>query len=109
MALLKYLHLLVQLEKAGMIKLPAEVYASPAGQVARYIADVTVSVADSGPAVEVLYVQPTAGASDNVIGFEEFAAGLPEKDPVAEVFGEYLMRWREPAGAVRPERGTAEA
>lgn len=102
----KYLHLLAQLERASMINVPPDVYEAPADQILRHLAGVTVSVADDRPAVEILYVQPKADTADNVIGFDEFAAGLPADDPVAEVFGEYLMRWREPAGAVRPEQAT---
>jgi hypothetical protein len=53
-------------------------------------------------ALEVLYVQPLSDGSEGEIDFERFGRLLPADDPVAKLFQEYLLRWREPAGACSP-------
>lgn len=91
----KYLHLLARLEELGLIRLSPE--ARAAGRVAAK--DVVIEERAREMQLDVLYVQPHSDGSAGVIGFEEFARLLPAQDPVAELFREYLLRWREPAGA----------
>ncbi|MBC8446486.1 MAG: hypothetical protein H8D78_01940 [Chloroflexi bacterium] len=104
----KYLHLLARFEELGLLRVPGEMYTAGNTDILSYLTEVSITLPVSDPPMEVLYVQPQSVGANNVIDFEEFAKGLPAKDPVADVFREYLVRWREPAGAERPRRATGD-
>lgn len=101
----KYLHLLALLEKVGAVRAPSEIYRATPTDIRQHFRKVE-NLARPGTAIEVLYIQPrrvTGGIKDeDVIDFEEFRSGLPPDDPVARIFGEYLIQWTEPAGEERP-------
>lgn len=92
----KYMHLLARLEKLGFIEVPADTDSLSwlAGGC-----EVQINPSSENVPIKVLYVQPESDGSDTVIDFKEFGDALPKGDPVAELFREYLIRWRSPAGA----------
>lgn len=98
----KYLHLLALLQQVGLVALPEGVLDAEASSLGSLLREVRATVSGDPPPVQVLYVQPLADESSLSIGFEEFGSALPEGDPVASVFKEYLVRWCRQAGEERP-------
>lgn len=82
--------------------MPAGIYQATTDDIQQYLQDVVIR-ARTKTAIGVLYIQPCTTGAKNVMGFQEFGTALPADDPVAGIFKEYLVRWTEPAGAVRPQ------
>lgn len=99
----KYFHLLALLEKVGVVNVPVETYTARPRDVRGCLSSIRVSLPTREPRINVWYVQPHSTGADNEIDFDRFAETLPGEDPLAKVFGEFLIRWREPAGSRSPQ------
>ena len=54
-------------------------------------------------AVEVIYVQPSGGEEERVIGFDVFARYVEQTGgELGKIFADHLLRWTVPAGMTAP-------
>jgi hypothetical protein len=103
----KYVHLLHDLARLGLVQIPTAVYAHAFPEVRTGITaalgNVRNLVAQPGPRIQVIYVQPEPDPEHDSIGFEEVAAVVERHgDPLSLAFAQSLRRWRAPAGAALP-------
>ncbi|MET0340669.1 MAG: hypothetical protein ABW252_06690 [Polyangiales bacterium] len=99
----KYFHLLRELERVELLKLPPDlaeyVFPEPRQGLTRKLREITLTT--KRPRVEVVFVQPiVTGGGERCIDFECFARHVARHpDPLSQRFSESLLRWRAPAGA----------
>jgi hypothetical protein len=100
----KYIHLLALLQRAGQVKLSAELMRCfDNGQPARFKPQ-WVEVTTKVDFVTPIFITPTAMAGRNCITFADIRGLLPaQDDPLAEVLVEYLRRWECEAAWVSPD------
>lgn len=101
----KYHHLAITLAHLGYLKLPVDletfVYPTPREGLRSRLEQISVS--DDDPAVEVIYLQPTASVGDRCIDFERFATCVERfSDPFSARFCQHLRRWTVPPGTLPP-------
>ncbi|MCA9532519.1 MAG: hypothetical protein KC593_02525 [Myxococcales bacterium] len=104
----KYGHLLHALADRGCVRLPEgldeHLWPVVRPGLGKLLRDVEVTIAEDEFAVEVVYLQPEAGADgEDCIDFEEFAVHVSRfDDPVSKTFASHLRGWVEAAGSRVP-------
>ena len=102
----KYYCLLVELEKLGLLTLPAKLHATMRGgsHVGSVALSRKITVSNAVQRCDVVYVQPT-GVGDDVISFADFADVVRgHNDWLSVQFVRSLERWAQVAPG-RPEDG----
>jgi len=97
----KYFHLVRELERLELLRLPSDlersVFTSTGQALTKKLGEITLTA--HRPTIEVLYIQPLASGSEAVIDFECFARHVARHpDPLSQRFSQSLLRWRSPAG-----------
>jgi hypothetical protein len=102
----KYIHLLHQLAKLGLVSVPDAVYDLAFPEPRRGVTEALRQVrnltrVDVAP-LEIIYVQPGGDADHRHITFEEFALRVEDQGDVGRVFAAYLRKWVVKAGVGDP-------
>jgi hypothetical protein len=106
----KYVHLLHELEKLGLVAIPDAVYEhvfpEPRRGAKAALGTVRNLVSIDAAPLEIIYIQPGSDEHHRYITFDEFASRVADQGEVGRVFAAYLRKWVVKAGAGDP-RGAA--
>ncbi len=97
----KYFHLLNELSKLGLLRLPPDLenqmFSKSKPNVVSLLRE--ISFTEVQPKLEVVYIQPLPSETSDHIDFECFAKYVAaHPDPLSQRFSESLLRWRTAAG-----------